>query len=112
MVTEEEFIKVAILKEHVKYFLAFSNKYKLPMYKLPTYKVTRSDGVDLAKAALSSPVLEKLTEGIFNILQNKESDVYIDVDAKDVDEDEEENEEDEDEFDLPPEAVSDDKKEE
>jgi hypothetical protein len=106
MVTEEEFIKVAILKEHVKYFLAFSNKYKLPM------KVTRSDGVDLAKAALSSPVLEKLTEGIFNILQNKESDVYIDVDAKDVDEDEEENEEDEDEFDLPPEAVSDDKKEE
>lgn len=94
MVTEDDVVEVAVLKEDLKHFILFARKNKIPIYK-----VKKNDAIDLAKSALNSPVLEKLTEGILNIYRDIPKDEYIDVDANDA---EEEEEEDLEEFDLPP----------
>ena len=92
MVTEDDVVEVAVLREDLKHFILFARKNKIPIYK-----VKKNEAIDLAKSALNSPVLEKLTEGILNIYRDIPKDEYIDVDANDADEEGEFEE-----FDLPP----------
>ena len=89
---DEEIIEIGVLKKHVRFFSLFANKYKLPIFKV---NKKTSDGIELAKAALSSPVLEKFTEGIFSIYRGE--DEVFDVDSKDID-----NEDEDEDFNLPP----------
>ena len=103
MVKADDVIKIAVLKKHVKYFAHFGKRNNLPIFK-----VNKNEGVELAKSALNSPVLEKLTEGLINIYRDIPKDEYIDVDAKDVEDEEESEQEPEPEFDLPPDAVGED----
>ena len=106
MVEQEDVVEIAILKKHAKLFAIFAKKNGLPVYR-----VNRNEGIELAKTALNSPVLEKLTEGLINIYRDIPKEEYIDVDAKDVG-DEEEGEEESEEFDLPPDLGEDNAEEE
>jgi len=98
LVEQDDVVEIAILKKHVRLFSIFAKKNGLPVYR-----VNRNEGIELAKTALNSPVLEKLTEGLINIYRDIPKEEYIDIDAVDS----EETEESEEEFDLPPKGEDD-----
>jgi hypothetical protein len=116
MIEEEDVMEICILKKHAKHFGQFAKKNNLPIFK-----ATEEDDNSLIKAALNSPVLEKVAEGIISIVRDlpQRDDDYIDVDVedeedenKDKDEVKEEEKEEKEEFDLPPEVGEEDGKEE
>jgi len=89
MVTEDDVVNIAVLRKDLKHFVHFANRNGLSIYR-----PNKNGGFELLKLALTSPVLEKLTEGLINIYRDVNREEYVDVDAEEV--------EDEDEFDLPP----------